>query len=109
MRKANYDKFPHISVPGAKACVTGWDDIARRLRESEVLLQHTRCVIVVECYPGVNDAQVLAELAARLTPALALNPREALLPPDQIEALVAPGSGAAPMMSRLAVNSAKVP
>ncbi len=93
MRKANYDKFPHISVPGAKACVTGWDDIARRLRESEVLLQHTRCVIVVECYPGVNDAQVLAELAARLTPALALNPREALLPPDQIEALVAPFLG----------------
>jgi hypothetical protein len=80
-------------VPGAKACVTGWDDIARRLRESEVLLQHTRCVIVVECYPGVNDAQVLAELAARLTPALALNPREALLPPDQIEALVAPFLG----------------
>lgn len=93
MRKANYDKLPHLPVPGAQSCAIGWDAIAGRLREAITSVRLARCVLVVECYPGVNGAQVRAELSARLNPALAPDPREALLPPDRIEALVAPFLG----------------
>jgi len=93
MRKANYEKFPVLPVPGAKACATGWDAIANRLREAAALSRRPRCVLVVECYPGVDEAQVRAELSARLNPALAPDPRAALLPPERIEALVAPFLG----------------
>jgi mannose-6-phosphate isomerase class I len=93
MRKANYEKFPHLPVPGAKSCATGWDAIAGRLREAATSSPRARCVLVVECYPGVDEAQVRAELSARLAPALVPDPREALLPPDRIDALVAPFLG----------------
>ena len=93
MRKANYEKFPSLPVPGAKACATGWDAIAGRLRDAAAASRRPRCVLVVECYPGVDEAQVRAELSARLAPVLAPDPRESLLPPDKIEALVAPFLG----------------
>ncbi|MDQ5980061.1 MAG: hypothetical protein QG602_3036 [Verrucomicrobiota bacterium] len=93
MRKPNYEKFPHFPVPGAKSCATGWDAIASRLLEAAGLSRRSRCVLVVECYPGVDEAQVRAELSARLAPVVAPDPREALLPPDKIEALVAPFLG----------------
>lgn len=93
MRKSNYDKFPHIAVPGTKSCATGWDAIARRLRDTEAVSPGFRCVVAVECYPGVNEAQVRTELTARLSPTLVLDPSEALLPPDRIESLVAPFLG----------------
>jgi mannose-6-phosphate isomerase class I len=93
MRTSNYDKLPHLTVPEAVPAVTGWDAIAAGLRGAAARSGRARCVIVVECYPGVDEAQVRAELSARLAPALAPDPREALLPSDRIEALVAPFLG----------------
>lgn len=93
MRKANYEKFPVLPVPGARSGVTGWDAIADRLREATASSPRSRCVLVVECYPGVDEARVRAELSARLAPALSLAASDALRPPDRIEALVAPFLG----------------
>lgn len=94
MRKSNYDKFPCVTVPGgANACVQGWDAIANRLRRAVTERQQKKVVLIVECYTGVNEAQVLAELKARLDPALVVDAHEAMLPPDQINALVAPYLG----------------
>ena len=94
MRKPNYDKFPFVAVPGGEtACVQGWDAIAARLQQTVARRNPGKTVLVVECYTGVDETQVLTELKSRLKPALAVDAREALLPPKQIDTLVAPFLG----------------
>ena len=94
MRKPNYDKFPYVAVPGGEnACACGWDAIADRLQQAIAGRNQRKLVFVVECYTGVDETQVLAELAARLKPALTIDAREALLPPTRIDALAAPFLG----------------
>lgn len=94
MRKSNYDKFPAIAVPdSAGAAATGWPAIADRLRRAAEGRRARRTTLVVECYSGVDEAAVRGELARHLTPALTIAASEALLPPDKIDALVAPFLG----------------
>lgn len=89
-----YDKRPAVAVPGGESgCAVGWDAIAARLREAIAARGATRTVVVVECYPGVDEAGILRELAARLPVRLALAAGEALRPPAEVEALVAPYLG----------------
>ena len=90
----NYDKFPIIAVPGcADACNVGWEAIAIRLLKELAQWDGRRTVLVVECYPGVDEAEVADQLQRRLNPALVLRSSEALLPPDRIDALTAPFLG----------------
>jgi mannose-6-phosphate isomerase class I len=94
VRKSNYDKSPFIPVPGpAGACVTGWDAVANRLRQSIANRVSRKTLVVVECYAGVDEAEVLRELEQRLQPALALHSKVAMLPPGKIDSLVAPFLG----------------
>ena len=94
MRKSNYDKFPSVAVPGAEnACVQGWVAIADRLRQAIANRNQPKVILVVECYTGVDETQVLAELQARLKPALVVDVRDALLPPARVDVLVAPFLG----------------
>jgi mannose-6-phosphate isomerase class I len=92
--KRNYDKFPKVNVPdSAGACVAGWAPCAERLRRAIAERNGGRTVLVIECYPGVNEAEILTEIRNTLTPALVLQVAQALLPPERIEALVAPYLG----------------
>ncbi len=94
MRKTAYDKFPVVAVPNsASACVTGWDAIAARLQQAVAARGARKTVLVVECYTGVHEEEVLRELARRLTPALALSAIEAMLPPAKVDMLLAPFLG----------------
>jgi len=94
VRRSNYDKFPSVAVPGGEgACVQGWDAIAARLLKAVAERGLTKTVIVVDCYTGVDESQVLTELASRLKPALTIDAREALLPPAAVDAVVAPYLG----------------
>ena len=92
MRRSNYDKFPCVAVPGgAHECVVGWEAIGERLA---IRTQGTRkCVLVVECYSGVDEQEVARELAQRLKPALTVEAKDALLPPGRVDGLVAPFLG----------------
>ena len=90
----NYDKFPVVAVPdSADACSVGWEAIAGRLLKGVAQRDAHRTVLVVECYPGVDEQEVLGQLQRRLTPALVLRSSEALLPPNRIDALTAPFLG----------------
>jgi len=90
----NYDKFPTVRVSSADgACVQGWDAIAERLRQAMTRRGRRKIVLTVECYTGVEEARVLAELKLRLAPALAVHARDAMLPPEKIDALVWPFLG----------------
>lgn len=94
MRQSNYDKFPCVAVPDAEgACVAGWDEIGRRLREAVAAWGTSRTVVVVECYPGVDEDTVLKSLRRELKPVLALCSSEALKDAGEIERLCAPYLG----------------
>jgi mannose-6-phosphate isomerase class I len=94
MRKSNYDKYPFVTVPNsADACVTGWDAVAERLRRAVAARPARKTVVVVECYLGVHETEVLGELETRLQPALTLRAAEAMLSPEQIDRLVTPFLG----------------
>jgi hypothetical protein len=94
MRRSNYDKYPFVPVAsGEGACVAGWEAILQRLRERIDSRAARKTVLTVECYVGVAEAEVLCELTSRLGPALAIRAREAMLPPGEIDALVAPFLG----------------
>jgi mannose-6-phosphate isomerase class I len=94
MRKPNYDKLPFVQVPdGGACCDRGWTDISGRLRQAIGQRAARKTVLVVECYPGVDEAALLHELKCRLGPVLALSAAGAMLPPERIDALVAPFLG----------------
>jgi len=94
MSNSNYDKFPSVAVPdSADACVTGWDEIALRLRAAIAARSARKTVIVVECYVGVHETEFLQELKQRLKPSLALHAAKAMLPAEKVDRLVAPFLG----------------
>ena len=94
MSHSTYDKFPFVAVPnGANACVMGWADIAARLQQAIAAHKTDQTLLIVECYPGMDELAVLNELKSRLSPALAIHAAEAMMPPEKIDALVAPFVG----------------
>ena len=94
-RRSNYDKFPCVEVPGAgeNACTLGWAAISRRLRDAVQALGREKTILAIECYSGVNEQQIASELSATLKPALTIHAGDAILPPAQIDHLVAPFLG----------------
>ena len=94
MKKSNYDLRPVVPVPdGAGACLAGWAAAATRLSAEAGRRGGRRPVIVVECYPGTDEAGILLELEQRLRPVLAVSAAGALRPASEIETLVAPFLG----------------
>jgi len=89
-----YDKFPVIAVPSAaEACVAGWELISERLSHA-IMHRHARkTVLVVECYPGVDENEIRHALETHLKPALTVTLGGALWPPARVDALVAPFLG----------------
>jgi mannose-6-phosphate isomerase class I len=93
-RKSNYDKFPAITVPnGAKACVSGFEKCAARLRQAVLQRQARKTILVVECYPGVDENELLQQFQRFLSPVLSVRASDAFLPADKIDALAAPFVG----------------
>ena len=59
--KPNYDKYPEVEVPGyEEACVAGWPAVMSAL--SEAVRAKQTGLLVLECYQGVHDAEVLKAL-----------------------------------------------
>jgi mannose-6-phosphate isomerase class I len=94
MTRSNYDKFPKISVPNSGGkCVAGWQNCAERLSIAITRRDAQRTVLVVECYPGVNETEIIGELKTRLKPTLVMRSEEAMLAGVAVDALVAPFLG----------------
>lgn len=78
-KQSNYDLNPSFSVAGS--AVSCWDEIAPILRQQQVL--------ILECYPGVDQQQLKQNLLPALPPDWQLLEMETLrLPSDQIEQLL---------------------
>src|SRR6266498_2950601 len=94
VRRSNYDKFPFIDVPsGGGACVEGWEACAQRLQAEIAKRGAAKTVLVVECYPGVDESWILQNLERQLSPEIILRATDAMLPADKIDQLVAPYLG----------------
>jgi len=92
--KDKHDKAPFVAVANAvHGCRLGWPAIADELQQAIAKGRNVKPILVVECYPGVDELTVLKELESRLSPALAIHAAEALLPAAKIDALVAPFLG----------------
>lgn len=63
-RKSNYDKYPVTNIIGYDDGIEGNEAIAKKI------LEHLgdKKIIVVDCYPGVNDEEVLTALIKGLKP-----------------------------------------
>jgi mannose-6-phosphate isomerase class I len=89
MHASNYDKFPAVAVLAehAHACVSGWEEITRRLSELGAR------TLAVECYPGVRDEDLRERLVRALAPGLVLDTKTLFKSAAEIDALVAPDLG----------------
>ncbi len=74
-------------------CVTGWDKIASELQRAIGRGRVEKPILVVDCYPGVDELQVLNALQSRLAPKLVIHAADAYHPTEIIDKLVAPFLG----------------
>ncbi len=94
LRAPNYQTAPSVKVPAAHAasCRTGWDQIAGTLRE-DITGHPKKCVVAIECYPGVDDDAVRKALSIRLQPVSVIDSKTAFKSETEVDALVAPFLG----------------
>lgn len=94
MRTTGYDKYPCVDVPSSDGLSwSGWNAVAQQLSVALGKVASQKRILVVECYTGVDENAVIRELGSRLAPALTLDVRAAMLPPDAVDRLVAPFLG----------------
>jgi mannose-6-phosphate isomerase class I len=98
-RKSNYDKFPCVQVSHAGAAYwEGWPQILERLRG---LAGRERCVLCVECYPGVLEQALVRTLQEGLNPSCVLATTALLRSPAAIDAMVGTFLGDDPVFGRM--------
>jgi len=85
LRTSNYDKFPFVEADGS--CINGWEGIAEMLKERTT--GKKKAVIVIECYPGVHEAEVLSGLK-KMSPVLTVHAQSAYKEECCIREMVAP-------------------
>lgn len=87
LESPNYDKAPVVRVPGfADCCLTGWEHIAAELRQQVRKLDKPRTTLVVECYQGVLDGELLTSLKQAFPEALWLLSQEGMLAEEVLNA-----------------------
>ena len=94
MNNSNYDPFPSVPVPNSDdAAVSGWCACSQRLSEAIQKRNTPKTIVVIECYPGVDEEEILRQFESHLAPALVLRSASALLSTKDTETLTAPFLG----------------
>lgn len=87
MARSSYDKYPtHLVRGGEGMAVSGWDMVRRRLLEA--VENRERCVVVIDCYPGTDLAELERELAP-LHPTLCICSDDCAISPEELDAMLA--------------------
>ena len=67
--KSNFNKYPSLSLrKTAEECSMGWEDIAARLKASLYRDGNGKSILVVDCYQGTNEEEILESLTKHLIP-----------------------------------------
>jgi len=91
---SNYDKYPLLDVPGTVGrCVRGWQDVCAKLHEAASSRGAARTVVVIECYTGVLESELLTALGRFLPQATIFQSQSCFRAPAEIDALTAPFAG----------------
>lgn len=102
MRKSTYDKCPTVSVAHDFPCAwAGWSDIGRKLSEALGDTGKPNPVLVVDCYPGTLEQDILPGLLKQLSPERVITTSAFLLSPDSIDAMTAPFLGDDPVFGKM--------
>ncbi len=84
---SNYDKFPHVEIPGHPGEVwSGYEAVLGRLKEEIDRLTEIggrRVILTIDCYPGVLYAELLEKLIHPLQPARVIFTDEEMFLPDE--------------------------
>jgi hypothetical protein len=88
---SNYDKYPCVRVTGcAEDCLTGWPVITKEIDSRIRQLGKPAATIVVECYQGVHEAEIVSAFAAQFPDAAIMRASESMLPENVIQAFFHP-------------------
>jgi len=88
---STFRKFPVIRIRGTEHKVlNNWDFIGLELKNHGLTFDSEKVVIVVECYPGVNTAEITTALSRNLRPAHIFTTDGLFLTADKIRTLTWP-------------------
>ncbi len=100
MSTTSYDASPTVRISNDRAAVAvGWPEAAAVLA-SRARSAH-RCVLAVECYPGVHVDEIEAALTDALTLTAVVRTERALRPRAELEPLLEPYVGGDPVFGFL--------
>lgn len=86
---SNYDKEPSINLSNEVTCQVGWKSIFELVLEQFSTRKGKKNILVLECYHGVHDQEVIKAIESHLTADIILS-KYSLLPETEIEKLVYP-------------------
>jgi mannose-6-phosphate isomerase class I len=90
-RLPNYDKTPFVEIGGNDdKAFSGWASILDELNRRLSTLDRSKQVIVVDYYPGVNEAELFDQLIKPLCPTATINTNDLFISEDKIRALTQP-------------------
>lgn len=88
---SNFNKHPEVSVKGQDIVFYGgWDQIVNQLNTELSQIPGCKKVVVVECYHGVDDVEILGALSHGLLPVVTLLSADAFLPEAEIRTMTLP-------------------
>ena len=88
---SNFDKYPSIAVSDRNEdCLTGWDNICSALMKHVSSRNRNRHVMVVDCYHGVLDAEVVQALRNGLPCQAFFNSTDAFKSEKEVSLMVYP-------------------
>ncbi len=98
--KSNYDKFPLVQVTQRdEDCAADWQAIADAVKTA--VSGRERSVLVIECYPGVDLAEIERELVSRLQPEAVVLAADALKDANVLETQFADTLGDDPVFAKM--------
>lgn len=87
--KSQYDKFPEVAIAGGEQeAWQGWPQVVSAVQAALAARRGQKTVLVVECYHGVAQRELLAKLLMPLRPAALFDAAEARRSPAEIDALI---------------------
>ena len=88
--KSNFNKSPVVKLKGNHDCYQGWSQIASKMREDLIQSSAGKRILVVECYHGVFEDEILAGLSPVLNADLVISTTDAFKDESQIAKMVYP-------------------
>ncbi|MBI9018359.1 MAG: class I mannose-6-phosphate isomerase [Phycisphaerae bacterium] len=89
MPVSNYDKFPATIVKNCKNEIfTGYQNILNKINLHIKSIDKEKVIVAIDCYPGVNDNELIPAFKQRLAPELFCNTLDIKLPEENIFAMI---------------------